>query len=249
MIDPRRVVARQLVQEGAIGKVAFVRSRSSHAGPAAMSWPADPAWFYERGAGALRDMGVYGITEVTGILGPARRVMAMSGITRGTRTVRGGAFDGTEVTVTADDNTLLLVDFGNSVFAVVDATFNLQGAVSPSLEIFASAGTINLWEPFWATRGQPELEILRSDGTPPEWEIVDLGSVREAQDRFDRLGRAVLVGHFVECLRHQRKPVLSAEHARHALEVMLAAEESALSGCSVDVASSFSFSGTALDTA
>ena len=200
-----------------------------------------------RATGPLLDMGVYGITEVTGILGPARRVMAMSGITRGTRTVRGGPFDGTEVTVTADDNTLLLVDFGNSVFAVVDATFNLQGAVSPSLEVFASAGTINLWEPFWATRGQPELEILRTDAAPPEWEVVDLGSVRKAQDQFDRLGRAVLVAHFVECLRHQRRPVLSAEHARHTLEVMLAAEESAVSGSAVGVASTFDFSGTGLD--
>src|SRR4029077_5042037 len=106
MIDPRRVLARSLLRQGAIGAVAFARSRSSHAGPAAMSWPADPAWFYERGAGALRDMGVYGITELTGILGPAARVMAMSGITSPSRVVRGGPFDGTEVAVTADDNTL-----------------------------------------------------------------------------------------------------------------------------------------------
>jgi predicted dehydrogenase len=104
-------------------------------------------------------------------------------------------------------------------------------------------------EPFWATRGQPALEILRSDGTPPGWEVVDLASIQKAQDLFDTLGRAVLVAHFVECLRHQRKPILSAEHARHALEVMLAAEESAVSGCAVDVTSTFDFSGTALDTA
>ena len=39
MIDPRRMFARQLVRQGAIGDVAFARSRSSHAGPAAMNWP------------------------------------------------------------------------------------------------------------------------------------------------------------------------------------------------------------------
>lgn len=247
MIDPRRVVARQLVQQGAIGEVAFARSRSSHAGPAAMNWPTDPAWFYEKGAGALRDMGVYGITEVTGILGPAKRVMAMSGITRAKRKVRGGPFDGTEVAVTADDNTLLVVDFGGSVFAFIDATFNLRGAVSPSLELFASDGTINLWEPFWATRGQPELEIYRDGDEASEWEEVDLSRIREAQDRFDTLGRAILVSHFVECREQGRRPVLSAEHARHALEVMLAAEESATTGCAVEVRSSFDFAGSALE--
>jgi predicted dehydrogenase len=246
MIDPRRVFARELVQQGAIGSVAFARSRSSHAGPAAMSWPADPAWFYEKGAGALRDMGVYGITELTGIVGPAKRVMAMSGITRATRLVEGGPFDGTELAVTADDNTLLLIDFGESVFGFVDATFNMRAAVSPSLELFASEGTINLWEPFWATRGQPELEIYRRDGDGSSWAVVDLSSIREAQTRFDMLGRAILVSHFVECLQHNRRPVLSAEHARHTLEVMLAAEQSAFTGCAVEVASSFDFAGSGL---
>ena len=46
-----------------------------------MSWPADPSWAYADGAGALFEMGVYGITEVTGILGPAKRVISMSTIT------------------------------------------------------------------------------------------------------------------------------------------------------------------------
>lgn len=247
MIDPRRVFARDLIWQGAIGTVAFARSRSSHAGPAAMGWPADPTWFYEKGAGALRDMGVYGITEVTGILGPAKRVMAMSGVTRATRVVRGGPFDGTELTVTADDNTLLLLDFGESVFAVVDATFNLQAAVSPSLELFASEGTINLWEPFWATRGQPELEIYRREDSGSSWDIVDVSGIQEAQKRFDALGRAILVSHFVDCLQQDRRPVLSAEHARHTLEVMLAAEESAVTGCSVAVESSFDYAGSALE--
>jgi predicted dehydrogenase len=212
-----------------------------------MSWPADPAWFYAKGAGALRDMGVYGITELTGIIGPAKRVMAMSGITRAVRRVSGGPFDGTEIAVTADDNTLLLVDFGDSVFGFVDATFNLQAAVSPSLEVFASEGTLNLCEPFWATRGQPELEIYGRGGEASGWEVVDVSGIREAQDRFDTLGRAVLVSHFVDCLQSGRRPVLSAEHARHTLEVILAVERSAETGCAVDLQSSFDFAGSALE--
>ena len=79
MLDPRRTAARSLIRQGAVGRVAFARSRSSHAGPADMSWPADPSWFYAEGAGALLDLGIYGVTEVTGMFGPAHRVMAMSG--------------------------------------------------------------------------------------------------------------------------------------------------------------------------
>ena len=86
--------ARRLIGEGAIGKVAFARVQSSHGGPAAMAWPADPSWFYAKGAGPLLDMGVYGLDRITAVLGPARAVAAMSGVTAPVRRARGGPFDG-----------------------------------------------------------------------------------------------------------------------------------------------------------
>src|SRR6201999_4136642 len=81
MLRPEWVEARRLVREGALGKVAFARVQSSHAGPAGVSWPADSTWFYQKGSGPLLDMGAYGLTRVTGVLGPVRRVSAMAGIT------------------------------------------------------------------------------------------------------------------------------------------------------------------------
>jgi len=245
LLDPRRVAARDAIRGGAIGQVAFARSRSSHAGPAAMSWPADPSWFYAKGAGALLDMGVYGITEVTGMLGPAQRVMAMSGITRVTRVVQGGPYNGRTIDVTADDNTLLMLDFGNATFATVDATFNVVAASSPSLEVFGAQGTLNLYDPFWANRGQPDIEIFHAEQA--DWETLDVSALRDAQDRFDRLGRGILVTHFVECFDSGVQPVLSAEHARHTLEIMLGAQVSAQSGSAVRLNSTFSLAGSALD--
>jgi hypothetical protein len=90
---------------------------------------------------------VYGIHEITGILGPAKRVVAFSGITEKVRTVRSGPFAGKKIEVTADDNTLLMLDFGNSTYAVIDGTFNVNAAKSPQIEIFGRAGTINLYNP------------------------------------------------------------------------------------------------------
>jgi predicted dehydrogenase len=250
MLDPRRILARRLARTGSIGKVAFARSRSSHAGPAAMSWPADPSWFYAAGSGSLLDMGVYGITEVTGILGPAKRVSAFSGVTAETRVARGGPFDGRVINVSADDNTLLLLDFGDSTFAVVDATYNVHAAVSPSLELFGLEGTLNLSEPFWATRGQAPLEVYRIDVVPGHggWTAPELAGLRDAQERFEGLKRAILVSHFADCLDTGMKPVLSAEHARHTLEIMIAAQRSADSGRVVDLTTVFNFEGTALES-
>src|SRR5262249_50680385 len=51
MLDPARQQAKRFLDEGAIGQVAFARVRSSHGGPAAGAWPADPTWFYQVGSG------------------------------------------------------------------------------------------------------------------------------------------------------------------------------------------------------
>ena len=134
--------ARDLVAGGAIGKVAFARVQSSHAGAAGLSWPVDPTPFYQEGVGALLDMGVYGLTQATGVLGPALRVSAMSGITVRERRVRGGPFDGMTIPVSAPDNNLLLLDLGDATFAVVDGTFNVVASKSPRMEVFGHEGTL-----------------------------------------------------------------------------------------------------------
>lgn len=239
MLFPDRAEARRLIAGGAIGQVCFARVRSSHGGPASGAWPMDPTWFYQEGSGPLFDMGVYGIHEITGILGPARRVVAFSGITEPVRTVRGGPFKGRKIEVTADDNTLFMLDFGESAYAVVDGTFNVNASRSPKIEIFGREGTLNINEP----RGsdQPPLEVFRLDALPGlrGWIAPRLDEHRAQTARVNALQRAVLVDHLVDCVLDGIPPVLSAEHARHALEIMLKASESARSGRALELATTF----------
>ena len=237
MLFPTRSEARRLIGEGVIGKVAFARVRASHGGPAGGAWPNDPTWFYQKGSGPLFDMGVYGIHEITGILGPARRVVAFSGITEPVRTVRGGPFKGKRIDVTADDNVLLMLDFGGSTFAVVDGTFNVNAAKSPKVEIFGREGTINIGDGRGESSG---LEVFRLDAMPglSGWIEPSLREHAAANRRFAALKRAVLVDHLVDCIEGATN-VLSGEHARHALEIMLKADESARTGRAVDLTTTF----------
>jgi predicted dehydrogenase len=237
MLMPNRVEAKRLFEAGVIGKVAFARVRASHGGPAAGNWPLDPTWFYQEGSGPLFDMGVYGIHDITGILGPAKRVVAFSGITEPTRLVRGGPYKGKQIEVTADDNTLLMLDFGGATFAVVDGTFNVNAAKSPQVEIFGRAGTINLYNQH-SDPNAPPLELFRLDAAPgiDGW-ITPRGSLRDEQQQLYR--RAILVKHLVDSVRSGTHPVLSAEHARHALEIMIRAIDSARSGQAIELRTTF----------
>ena len=235
--------ARDLVARGAIGKVAFARVQSSHAGAAGLSWPVDPSQFYQEGVGALLDMAVYGITQATGVLGPAKRVSAMSGITVPTRVARGGAFDGRTIPVTAPDNNLLLLDFGDATFAVIDGTFNVVASKSPRMEVFGLEGTLLVNREDVAA---PPVEVYRLEAAPglagwikPQtYEIFPVGS-----DRFAELQRGALIEHLADCIRDGAQPVASGHHARHVLEVMLAAQQSAREGRVIDVVSTFQARG------
>jgi predicted dehydrogenase len=236
MLEPQRRRARELVRAGAIGRVAFARVRSSHAGPAAQAWPADPSWFYAAGAGRLLDMGAYGIQEITGIFGPARRVTALSGRLAGERRAYGGAFDGVTIPVTVDDNALLLLDFGDSVFAVVDASFSVRAARSPALEIFGLEGSIALADLRADAAGVPvELYRVASDGIAGEWVDASGDGFAERQARVRAMGRAALVQHYVECALDGAENELTLDRARHTLEIMIAAQESAESGRAIEL--------------
>lgn len=241
MVQPTRRLAKQLIEEGAIGQVCFARVRGSHGGPAAGNWPMDPTWFYQEGSGPLFDMGVYGIHDITGILGPAKRVVAFSGITEKVRTVRGGPFKGKKITVTADDNTLLMLDFGDSAYAVVDGTFNVNAAKSPGLEIFGRAGTISIPGRQEGQEHLPPLELFKLDAVPgvDGWITPRANALIAEQERQRKLRRAVVLDHLVDCLWNDKKPILSVEHGRHALEIMIMAMESARSGRVVDLQTTF----------
>src|SRR5262249_25258745 len=81
LLDPGVVRAAELIREGAIGKVCLVRGHATGPGPASdPKQIGDPTWFYQAGSGALREQGVYPLTTITGLIGPAKRVTAFAGI-------------------------------------------------------------------------------------------------------------------------------------------------------------------------
>lgn len=242
MLKPEWAEARRLLRAGAVGKVAFARLQSSHGGPAVMAWPADPTWFYQEGAGPLMDMGVYGLDRITGLLGPARRVTALSGLSQPVRYARGGPFDGLEIAATVDDNTLLMLDFGDATFAFIDATFNVLASKSPALELYGTAGTLILNRPgIQRGPGSLPLELFRTDAVAGMSGWITPSSLDAAppQDRTALLARAVLVEHLAECLATGTRPITGADRARHVLEIMLAARTAASEGRTVNLETTF----------
>ncbi|GAA4428667.1 Gfo/Idh/MocA family oxidoreductase [Georgenia halophila] len=241
-LHPELRRALQWVRKGALGKVAMVRARASHPGPAwDPEFATDPAWFYQPGAGPVLDLAVYPLHVLCLMLGPVQRVTAFAGISYPQREVRSGVAKGSVVEVTTPDNVQMVLDFGDARFASIDATWNVISARGPRMEIYGDKGVLNLYsrpeerpyelflsDPATGVRGWLEYEHLYRGSlmpavpdTPTDWSFVDG------------------IEHVAECITTGAQPLASAELGRHILDVCLAALSSAEVGRAVEVSTTF----------
>ena len=68
--SPQYAFMAKAIAEGKLGRVSCAHASYGHLGP---GWS---AFFYEAGGGSMPDLGVYNLTTLTGLLGPARSVNA-----------------------------------------------------------------------------------------------------------------------------------------------------------------------------
>jgi predicted dehydrogenase len=169
----------------------------------------------------LADLGVYNLTTLTGLLGPARRVAAFTGIAIPERVV-----NGEPMRVEAEDTAHVLLDFGDSVFAQVLTGFTMQQYRSPAVEIYGSEGTLQMLGDDWAPAGYELWRNARGC-----WEVYP--------DPQPGWPWADGLNHLVECLIEGKAPSSRPEHACHVLEVMEAARRSGETGAAVALATTF----------
>lgn len=204
----------RLIHEGAIGRPLSARGLYGWAGP---DWA---RWFYEPGGGPLFDLGVYNITTLTGLLGPARRVTALGTIAIPQRVV-----DNRRIDVTVEDNVHVLMEFDGGCIASVATGFTMQKYRAPGIEIYGSEGTVQMIGEDWGPQG---FELWRNDRAC--WEVHEGGGGWRWTDGIRDLVQAIQGG---------REPVNKPEHAFHVLEVMAQSHESMRSGLAMAIASTF----------
>jgi predicted dehydrogenase len=215
VLSPTYQAIWRRIQRGEIGQPLQARARYGWNGP---SWG---QWFYRPGGGSLFDLGVYNVVALTGLLGPAKRVTAMTAVTRPERIV-----DGQPTQVQAEDNAHVLIEFPNAVLGVVTTGFTMQRYRSPAIEIYGSEGTIQMlgddWDPDGYELWQNSVGAWQIFAeTDPNWPWTD--GLR----------------HLVECIQQGAKPIITPEHGFHALEIMIKAQESGRDGRARPIESTF----------
>lgn len=203
------------IHRGDLGEIHLARGMYGWAGP----WWGP--FFYEKGGGAMFDLGVYNVTTLTGLLGPAKRVMAMSGIAVKEREV-----DGRMMQVQTHDNAHLLLDFGDECYASITTGFTIQAYHKelPGIEIYGSQGTIQMQGEDWLPRGFRLYQTRVG-----HWEDHNDGGWHWTDG----------LRHAVDCIQQGTRPIVQPEHAYHVLEIMLKSMESGDTGQAIDIESTF----------
>ena len=232
MLRPPWPQIKEAVQEGRIGRVYWALAGMQSGGHENESFRVeddvlsnvDPTWYYKPGGGPVYDMTVYCLHELTGVLGPVKKVTAMSGIGLPVR-----EWKGQRIEVEMDDNTLILLDFGDATFGYAFGA-NCRGSGLPRLAIFGSDGTIASGggggRPTGGAgggggrRGGVTITGRHAAGGEEELELPEMpyrvGPHREIGEAH---GYADVM-HFVDCILEDKQPIPSGEHARHVIEII-----------------------------
>ena len=219
MLFPQVRLVQRLLAEGRIGSVHTVRGVAMGAVPPWPGFGSDPTPYFSPGGGPLVDLGVYPLHAITGLVGPAQRVVAMSARVGEGFTVPDGQAVGTRVDIAVDDAWTALLDLGEARIATIEANYTSHGTRSAEVELMGTDGTIAF---SWLDVSSP-VEVLAPDGT---WAAIEVPRTGRAEGPDHLLG----VEHLIDCIASGTPPVLSAAHAIHVLEILEQADRSSREG-------------------
>jgi predicted dehydrogenase len=253
MLAPAMQAMRQLVTSGALGDVywawgstgGWYHDEPTRRGEGALG-AVDPTWYYRAAGGPLRDVTVYMLHSLTGVLGPARRVTAMSGIRNPMRQWREK-----RIPVEVDDNSLLLLDFGESTFAMAGGHASRTGDLVQwgAMGIYGSGGSIETLE-IEPLSGHPTRLAISADGAGDIAELkrLDDGTyatatwlpyVTETHARIPEPHVYADILHAVDAIEQGEHPLVSGEHGAHVVEIIEKGYLAARSGVTQELESRF----------
>jgi len=218
LFAPALVRACQIVREGAIGKVLYVKAKETH--PGSHSIYAQKAGYC--GGGAMIHLGIHPIGWVRYFLQQEVTEVFGSATGGGERNLKHPHFEG-------EDWSIALLTFADGARALIEANYTTAGGLDDTIEIYGTEGTIKID----LSKGSPiTMFSLPGYGYSIEKAEITTGWSMPAVDEERNLGYADELAYFVDCVRNDTEPMFGVrgEDGLVALEITMAVYESARTG-------------------
>ncbi len=138
--------ARAVLDRGDIGRP--VAATAFFAGGGPDNWHANPAFFYQPGAGPLYDLGPYYLSSLVTLLGPVRRVVGMARASRPQRRVSAGPNAGLVIDVEVDTHVSASLEHADGAISTLITSFDVPGeSTLPRIEVYGETGSMGVPDP------------------------------------------------------------------------------------------------------
>ena len=214
------IKARELIAQGAIGKVLTFRTIFGHGGPE--TWSIDPGknvWFFDKtkaAMGAMADLGIHKTDMIQYVLG-SKIVKTQAVLTTlDKRDATGGL-------IGVDDNAICIYQMENGVIGTMTASWTYYAAEDNTTVIYGTKGELRLYD-------DPKYSVqqINADGTRIDYQIDQI----QTNDNQTASG---VIDLFVKSLVDNTPPEISGESVLHAMKAVFASIESSATGRAVEV--------------
>ncbi len=137
--------ARHLVDSGAVGRIT---AGSCHVMSHGMEhWHPNPDFFFLPGAGPILDLGPYYITNLIQLIGPVKRVTALTSTPTRERTIGIGPRLGEKVPVKTPTTIHAVMEFENGALVTFLASWDVWQHGHSPMELYGEDGTLHVPDP------------------------------------------------------------------------------------------------------
>lgn len=204
---------RKIIDDGWLGKIvsgtAFFMSR----GPEC--WHPNPAFFYEAGAGPMFDMGPYYVTALVHLLGPVKRVAAITSKAFEERIATSEQHYGKLLPVEVPTHNSGTLEFHSGATITMTISFDVHCHGHSPIELYGTEGSMKVPDP---NNFSGPIEIF----TPSTGEWHRQSFSHPYTDNMRSIGAADLAYATIDKRKHRA----SGDLAYHVLEVMHAFDKS-----------------------
>lgn len=200
--------AKQMIENGEIGKIYSFRTSFGHGGPD--SWSIDGglrSWFFKKSEamfGALGDLGIHKIDLI--------RYLLATEITEVASFIETNAKENSEV----DDNAVMIMKTKSGVLGTLAVSWSYVSKEDNSTIIYGEKGIIRLED-------DPDYSLIvhYKNGEEVNYKLGQIQTNKSKEQHSSGVVRA-----FIQCIRGEEEPPITGEEGLKSLEVISAAIES-----------------------
>mgnify|MGYP000306634631 CR=1 FL=1 len=207
--------AKQILQEGSLGKVLSFQTVFGHSGPENWSVDGEKSWFFQKEAaiiGAMGDLGVHKVDLIRWLL--ADEIIEVSAV-----------YGSLHKTMTIDDHAILILKTQNGALGTVTASWTYYPNEVNHILFYCEKGTMKIGT-------DPEFGVIveHIDGRRDQYHLDKIQT-----NGMDSQLNSGVIDHFIQGIVSKKGPEINGEEGLKALKVIVAAIKSADTGSTIKI--------------